>query len=160
MDTTNMANNPYIIVDIDGTVADLTHRLHWIESSPKNWDAFLAGVSQDTPIIEVISIVNSYTASGAVDLIFLSGRSDNTRTETSEWLKKHILAPFQLYMRKAGDHRQDFIVKKELYDRVFGRYGFKPMFVLDDRPQVIRMWKQQGVFVIDVSNGRWEGVED
>ena len=30
-----------VICDIDGTVADCSHRLHWIQSKPKNWKAFV-----------------------------------------------------------------------------------------------------------------------
>jgi hypothetical protein len=32
-----------ILVDIDGTLADCTHRLHHIQKQPKDWDAFFAG---------------------------------------------------------------------------------------------------------------------
>lgn len=30
----------FVIVDIDGTVADLRHRIHFIEGEKKDWDSF------------------------------------------------------------------------------------------------------------------------
>ena len=39
-----------IICDIDGTLADLHHRLHHIKNGNKNWDAFFAEVKDDLPI--------------------------------------------------------------------------------------------------------------
>jgi hypothetical protein len=34
-----------VIVDIDGTLADLSHRLHHVRNGGHNWDEFFAGVS-------------------------------------------------------------------------------------------------------------------
>lgn len=34
----------YVIVDIDGTVADLSHRIHFIEGEKKDWDSFYNNV--------------------------------------------------------------------------------------------------------------------
>lgn len=38
-----------IVFDIDGTLADLSHRRHHVESRPKNWDAFFEDISEDKP---------------------------------------------------------------------------------------------------------------
>ena len=44
-------------------------------------------------------------------------------------------------MRAAGDNRKDAIVKRELYQRaVAGVYSIA--FVLDDRNQVVDMWRK------------------
>ena len=48
-------SKPAIIVDLDGTVADLSHRLHHINGKHRNWDAFFAGVDKDTPIVGTLS---------------------------------------------------------------------------------------------------------
>ena len=36
-----------IIFDIDGTVANIDHRLDYVRSHPKNWNAFDAGIPND-----------------------------------------------------------------------------------------------------------------
>ena len=40
----------FVIVDIDGTVADLRHRLHFIQGEKKDWDAFYSHAGEDSPI--------------------------------------------------------------------------------------------------------------
>lgn len=45
-----------IIFDIDGTLADCSHRLHWIQSKPKNWNAFFAGMA--APEEDLVVVVN------------------------------------------------------------------------------------------------------
>jgi hypothetical protein len=36
-----------IVFDIDGTLANIEHRLHHVRSKPKNWPAFDAGIPND-----------------------------------------------------------------------------------------------------------------
>lgn len=54
-------------------------------------------------------------------------------------------------MRKAGDKRDDTIVKQEIYDAYFK--GRNIVEVIDDRPSVIRMLQANGLNVRDVGNG-------
>jgi hypothetical protein len=81
----------------------------------------------------------------------MSGREDLVRGATEAWLDRHGLPWEALYMRAAGDHRKDSVVKRELFDaHVAGRYNVA--FVIDDRPQVVRMWREElGLFVFDVN---------
>ena len=52
-----------IIVDIDGTLADLTHRLHHIRGDgKKNWDAFHDACPNDVPIKTVVAMVREMLA--------------------------------------------------------------------------------------------------
>jgi hypothetical protein len=45
-------------------------------------------------------------------------------------------------MRPAKDYRRDAIIKKEIFDReVAGKYYIE--FVLDDRDQVVEMWRKE-----------------
>lgn len=54
----------FVIVDIDGTVADLRHRLHFIQGEKKDWDAFYSHAGEDSPIESVINVINSLAISG------------------------------------------------------------------------------------------------
>lgn len=139
-----------IIVDIDGTVADLTHRLHYVETKPANWEAFKSLVSQDKPIIPVITIVQAL-AENHYDLIFVSGRegTDECHADTFEWLFKYF-TDFKLYMRKEKDYRADDIIKKEIFEEYIKPY-YNVVAVFDDRPRVVKMWREQGLFVFDVN---------
>ena len=100
------------IFDIDGTLSDLTHRLHFIQGDEKDWDGFFGAVGGDG--------VHQHIADLACDLfqqqhvIIVSGRSDQCRAETEAWLSRHYISHEGLYMRRAGDRRPDFKVKLDL----------------------------------------------
>jgi uncharacterized HAD superfamily protein len=140
------------LVDIDGTVADLAHRLHHIEQSHKNWRAFFADCIYDRPIDDVIDLVKDLSACGHT-LVFVSGRSDEVRQETEQWLAKHDIPFDGLFMRKKGDRRQDNIVKSEILDDIFEKYGKKIAGVFDDRQQVVDMYRNRGLRVYQVAKG-------
>jgi hypothetical protein len=55
-------------------------------------------------------------------------------------------------MRRADDMRDDTIVKKQMLDTYFPDTS-KIEAVIDDRPPVIRMWRENGLNVIDVGKG-------
>ena len=87
-------------------------------------------------------------------VVFLSGRSDATRSDTQLWLNQYDLGAHDgLYMRKADDYRRDDIVKEELLDEVIDYFQMQPSFVFDDRPQVVRMWHRRGIFCFNVMQG-------
>lgn len=141
-----------IIVDIDGTLADLTHRLHFLEK--RDYDGFYGALGEDAPKRSVIDMVNllywSDPKYGKENSILLcSGRPSNYKAETISWLKKHKVFYSELYMRAAGDYRKDHIIKAELYEQMKAG-GFDPKLVIDDRPSVIAMWREKGLDVLQV----------
>jgi hypothetical protein len=158
-----------LFVDIDGTVADLSHRRIYLQSHPKNYPAFEKGIPLDTPIPHIIEAVSRlYKADWKI--VMCSGRSENTRSATEAWLEKHGVRYSALYMRKAfevdaegnpviarsgrmkPDHRRDNIVKYELLLEACAD-GFAPDIVFDDRDQVVEMWRANGIAVVQVAEG-------
>jgi len=73
-----------IIFDLDGTLADITHRLHFIQKEPKDWDGFFAACVADKPIAHTIEIMNILMNRDRVEI--WTGRSDIVREETIRWL--------------------------------------------------------------------------
>jgi hypothetical protein len=149
-----------IICDIDGTIADITHRLHYIQNKPKNWESFYGTVKDDKPIYPIIDLLRLLNAgvsfSEDVRFVFMSGRKNSTRQDTQDWIREHLpfLDAWSLYMRKDGDYREDFIVKKELLEQLkldFPEYEI--WFALDDRNQVVRMWRDNGITCLQVKDG-------
>jgi predicted kinase len=120
---------PAIICDLDGTLAIIHDR------SP--FDA--TRCETDLLNIPVAEIIKTYHEKG-VKIILMSGREDNARSQTMNWLSYNKIPYNALYMRKRGDMRKDAIVKKELYEQhVKGQ--FYVQFVLDDRNQVVDLWR-------------------
>jgi predicted kinase len=92
-------------------------------------------------------------------VIFLSGREDSCKDKTLAWLEKHNWEINEdsrnlLLMRKTGDHRKDSIIKREIFDReIRGKYHVD--FVLDDRNQVVHMWRDIGLTCLQVADGNF-----
>ena len=87
------------------------------------------------------------------EIIFLSGREDSCKDKTIKWLHdKCGIIPHQLYMRKTGDYRKDYTIKKEIFDeKIKNKYYIE--FILDDRNQVVDMWRKMGLDCLQVAEG-------
>jgi uncharacterized HAD superfamily protein len=140
---------PAYCFDLDGTVCNVSHRRQWVATSPKNWDAWNAGISEDTPNAPVLDVLHSL--SGSFRIVLVSGRGSEYRQATEDWLKKYRVPYDALYMRAAGDFRPDDEIKSELADQVEKEY--KILGVFDDRKRVVDMWIRRGIFVFDVAQG-------
>lgn len=143
-----------VVFDIDGTLANIEHRLDYVLSKPKNWKAFDAGIPNDKVKLPVAEMFWALDATEQHTIILASGRNERSRQATEDWLRKNSLGNYaQLYMRKADDFRSDDIVKQEILDQIIADYGKKPDMVFDDRPRVVRMWRDNGIFVFNVYQG-------
>lgn len=143
-----------VIFDIDGTLANIDHRRHWVTSKPKNWPAFSAAMANDVPNTDVVWMLKSFYTSGATILV-ASGRNEDDRITTVTWLDnvagiKGMYA--KLYMRTSKDYRADNIVKSEILDQMYAD-GFNPILAVDDRQQVVDMWRNRGLRCLQVAPG-------
>lgn len=139
------------VFDIDGTLADCSHRLHHIQKQPKDWDAFFGAVIDDAPISHMVTLAISINKTH--EIVFVSGRSDQCRSDTLAWLNRHVFGVGgPLYMRKAGDHRDDDIVKIELLAELRAD-GYEPIMVFDDRKRVVNAWRFAGIPCAQVADG-------
>jgi predicted kinase len=129
-----------IIVDMDGTLALLNGR--------NPFDA--SKCDRDLPNQPVLDTVRKWEPS--VNIIVVSGRTDDCQPQTEKWLRQYEVNYAAIYMRKTGDMRKDSIIKEEFYrQHIEGKYNIK--FVLDDRQQVVDMWRSFGLTVFQVDEG-------
>jgi phosphatidate phosphatase APP1 len=142
---------PCYVFDIDGTIADLSHRLHHIEKSPKDWDSFFAACHKDAPIAHIRRLLVDLSNASAT-IIYVSGRSDQVHDETMAWIIAHGFPVGNIFMRKQGDHRPDNLVKSDLLDELHDD-GFRPIMAFDDRNQVVKMWRERGIPCAQVAEG-------
>jgi phosphoglycolate phosphatase-like HAD superfamily hydrolase len=140
------------VFDIDGTLADASHRLHHIARKPKDWRAFFAASADDKAIEHICDLARHL--SKAKPVVFVSGRSDEVREETEDWLERETGLRGPLYMRNRRDRRPDYIVKAELLDRLQAD-GYRPIMAFDDRDQVVKMWRAKGVPCAQVAEGNF-----
>lgn len=144
---------PFVLCDIDGTIADCTHRQMYVQGDgQKDWKNFFALMDEDTPIESTLKLVMEYKEKGH-DIILLTARPEDYREMTEEWVARHTdIDPLTIIMRNSGDKRPDSEVKQQMFELYFkDKYPIETM--IDDRPVVIRMWESIGVPVIDVGNG-------
>lgn len=136
----------FYVFDLDGTLADCSHRVHLVEAG--DWDAFFAACVDDLPIRKVIGVLDALVLAGHRVEIW-SGRSDAVRAETEAWLKLYCIRPDRLTcMRTAGDKRPDDEVKLE-----FLRGTDAPDIIFDDRKRVVDMWRREGLVCFQVAEG-------
>lgn len=148
-----MKGEEVVVCDLDGTLCDITHRLHFAKGETKDWKAFFGFIPGDTLRTEVTDQVLKYEEEGC-KIVFVSARPEDCRYATEVWLEKTFKgykSDSVLIMREAGDKRDDTIVKSEIYDKYLK--NLKIVKVFDDRPKVIRMWREKGLEVEDVGSG-------
>ena len=141
-----------LIFDIDGTLADIAHRRHHVAKTPKDWRAFHAALDDDVPIPAVATLYRTLWESGRYDMQLLTGRNEAHRARTEAWLAAHDLAHHGLTMRADRDYRPDYVVKGEAMDR-FLAAGKSILFAVDDRQQVVDMWRRRGVTCLQCDVG-------
>lgn len=144
----------FVLCDLDGTLCDIKHRLHYLEGAKKDWKGFFGGIADDIPRIEVLDKVLAFEREG-YDIIFVSARPDDYREVTAQWLNntfKGYIPHKTLIMRRSGDTRPDTEVKQQMLDTYFKDRSLIHR-VIDDRPRVIEMWRANGLEVIDVGEG-------
>lgn len=142
-----------VLCDIDGTIADVTHRLHHVKKEPKDWKSFFEALEGDAPRTDVLFRLWELEDQG-YDVMFVTARPEDYRSETETWLQlvaKVGWRHFTMVMRRSGDKRPDTEVKQEMYDKYFKHYNVVKVF--DDRPRVIEMWRENGLEVEDVGAG-------
>lgn len=132
-----------VIFDIDGTLADCSHRLPHILGGKKDWPAFFKGMELDKPIQPVIDLLITLEASNRI--VLCSGRPMEHFKATLDWVQEHVGGDYvsAIYMRATGDYRKDHIIKAELLDRIKAD-GYDPWLVVDDRSSVVAMWRAKG----------------
>jgi len=131
---------PLAIVDIDGVVADVRHRLHHIETPPKDWGAFFARADRDPPL--AVGVERVQKLSQGHEIVFLTGRPERLRRVTEAWLERHGLGGHKVVMRRHGDFRPARLAKAEELRRL--ARGRTVAVVLDDDPDVCTELRDAG----------------
>jgi predicted kinase len=143
------------LIDIDGTIADITHRLHFVKPGKghkKDWKGFFESMDEDEVREDVKKDVMKLFNEGKT-IIFMSGRPEKYREFTQRWLARNFLnIYYTIIMRKSTDKRQDDETKRDLFNEYFPDKSVIHV-VYDDRPRVLRVWRELGLNVVDVGKG-------
>lgn len=135
-----MDSRPLAVIDIDGVVADVRHRLHLIQDRPKQWDAFFAAGAEDPPLPEGMELVTALARDH--DVLWLTGRPERNRRLTQRWLAAQGLPDAPLLMRPDRDFRPAKLTKREELRKL--RKDREVAVVVDDDPDVVEMLAADG----------------
>lgn len=132
------------VIDIDGVLADVRHRLRHVTTQPKDWDAFFAAAPED-PLLQQ-GAETARRLAEVYDLVYLSGRPERCRRDTLDWFRRHELPSGELQLRPRGDYRPSRIMKVEALDRL--SVGATVVVLVDDDPQVLDAARRAGYDVL------------
>ena len=140
-----------IIFDIDGTLANCDHRLHYLKKEKKDWDKFFSEMDKDK-VNENISILYHLLMHSAIYYFIITGRPQKYEEKTRKWLSDNSFYRYDIFFRANGDFRDDDIIKKEIYeDHIKDKYEVR--LVIEDRSRVVKMWRSLGITCLQCADG-------
>lgn len=146
-----MAGENVVVCDLDGTLCNIEHRLKYGKGEEKNWKTFFELIPGDSLRADVLEKLRETAKTTDSKIVLVSARPEDHRFQTELWLGKHGIQYDLLLMRQSNDKRPDTEVKLEIYNKYLSK--MKIWKVFDDRPSVIRMWRELGLLVEDVGAG-------
>jgi phosphatidate phosphatase APP1 len=147
----SVADPPMVaVVDIDGVVADVRHRLHHVTNRPKDWRSFFAAAADDGLLPEGEHTLRSLAA--VYDVVYLSGRPERLRRVTEDWFARHDLPAGELILRPFDDYRPSSVYKVDAL-RVIAA-SRTVVVLVDDDPRVLDAARAAG---FDVLPATWMG---
>jgi hypothetical protein len=135
---------PWAVLDLDGTVADVGHRLHHLNQRPKNWDAFFNAAADDPLLPEGAAVAHLLAEDHRI--AYLSGRPERCRGDTQRWLDRYALPPGPVYLRREDDRRPSWMGKLSRLRKLAADGGVDVL--VDDDPVVIKQARAAGYAVL------------
>lgn len=139
-----MTTDSFAVFDIDGVLADVTHRLHHLRGRRKNWAAFFAAAGHDPVLPDGRDRVLAAAKEHAI--VYVSGRPERLRRVTQSWLDSHELPFGAVLLRPNRDHRPARVLKPEIVERV--RRAGPVALVVDDDAEVCAVLAERGYPVL------------
>lgn len=139
----------HIIVDLDGTLANVDHRLNLVRRKKKWFDKFYELAWKDKPNEWCFELVKAMMALGH-EVHIVSARPKSLEDKTINWLLKNGLdgSSERLHLwllRKEKDFRPDTILKRDWLHGTTSPLKKDILFVVDDRKRVVEMWRAEGL---------------
>ena len=138
------------IFDIDGTLANCDHRLHYVKNKPKNWDAFYSECMGDHVIWPVAEMLELFRKNHLIYIV--TGRPERNRDLTELWLNNNKIYFDKLIMRGDRDFRKSPDYKSSVCDTIEAE-GNKIFLAVEDREDCINIFINRGIYTFNVSNG-------
>ncbi len=143
-----------VVVDLDGTLADIEHRRRFITGARRDWKSFHESCARDAPNAWCVRLVCALRAAG-LQIQLVSGRARAVEKQTLEWLSRVFdgdLSGMTLVLLRAHDDKTKDTELKREWLHAFGKD--RVLFAVDDRKRVVDMWREEGVICLQCDD--WE----
>ncbi len=142
-----------VLLDVDGVVADVSHRVPHLRARPRDWGAFFAAMADD-PLLEEGKAV-AQRAARDHDLAWITGRPARYADVTARWLATHGLPAGPVHHRRDGDRRPADAFKLSTVRRLARTR--RVVLVVDDDPTVCAALRSAGFGVFQAT---WVPLDD
>jgi hypothetical protein len=132
-----------IIVDMDGTLCDVSSVRHYVTGEQRNFRAFHEA-SRFCPPHPVVERIVRAAHRADVAVVIVTARDARFEGPTLDFLVRHDIPFDALFMRPWGDQRRDTAVKHDIHASVIAA-GFRPVFAIDDREDIATVWESHGI---------------
>lgn len=141
-----------IVFDVDGVLADPTHRLKYIQGQHPDWEKFFEESKDDAPIRAGLRLLLLHLRSThRVEL--WTGRSDRYRLMLESWLLRFGMPRLpQIAMRPHGDHCPDVELKRRWVEEA-GPENIELVF--EDRSRFVDMYRSYGIVCYQTAPGEF-----
>jgi phosphoglycolate phosphatase-like HAD superfamily hydrolase len=139
------------VFDIDGVLADVRHRLHFLSQRPKDWNNFFAAAVSD-PVLEPGRQAVSEAMAAGSSIVYVTGRPNRCRRDTRTWLLENGFPDADLHMRPNRDRRPARYYKADVIADIAQRSTL--VAVVDDDLRVVEHLQARGVPVLHAT---WMG---
>jgi hypothetical protein len=136
---------PVAVVDIDGVLADVRHRLPHLDSRPPDWRSFFATMDEDLPLPEGLAVAAELVREHRI--VYLTGRPARYVDVTTRWLRTYGLPEGEVICRPDGDRRPAHVLKLAAVEEL-ARHA-RVAVCVDDNPKVLAALRAGGFAVFE-----------
>ena len=135
---------PLAVFDVDGVLADVRHRLAFLDRSPKDWVGFFGAAPLDPPLSDGVALAQQSALD--CEVVYVTGRPEHCRADTVAWFAAHGLPAGRLLMRGNRDRRPARLAKPDLLAALAS--GRIVAVVVDDDRAVCDAYEARGYRVL------------
>ncbi len=137
-----MSRQPAVLVDMDGTLCDVSAVVH-LQAESDGFTSFHHACAQCPPHRAVVDWCVEHHSRGHA-IVIVTGRDTWSRELTIKWLSEHLPVPIDgLHMRPDGDFRSNTDIKREIHSRLALIYEIRA--AIDDDPETVELWQEFGI---------------
>lgn len=140
-----MSASEAVIVDVDGTLCDVSSVRHFVAQRPKDFQSFHSGSLSCPPHTTVLDEVRAHHRAGRT-IVVVTARMYQWEDSTRAWLDQHLDVPYVgPFMRGDNDFRADVEVKRDIHAILIRDYGHRIVHAIDDNPSILALWAELGI---------------